>query len=209
MKKILSCLLVAILVFSLSAAVFADNFVSSVANAGATELASVADKDGNDVASLIVVTPKDQEDRLTADKQAVLDAAYDSLSNAKDLSAVNAELKEAAADLNVAVSDLFDISATEEVSFPLTLTLKNKNLDNFVAMLQYVDGAWQWVDAEVNGDEITFTVDSLGVFAVVVSVEEAASPDTGDSVPYGMIIGAVVLVGAAAWFFAKSRKVKA
>jgi len=149
------------------------------------------------------------ESRMGLPEQAVLDAAYDSLSNAKDLSAVNAELKEAAADLNVAVSDLFDISATEEVSFPLTLTLKNKNLDNFVAMLQYVDGAWQWVDAEVNGDEITFTVDSLGVFAVVVSVEEAASPDTGDSVPYGMIIGAVVLVGAAAWFFAKSRKVKA
>ena len=40
MKKIISCLLIVVLLCSLSVAAFADNFISSVANAGAPELAA-------------------------------------------------------------------------------------------------------------------------------------------------------------------------
>lgn len=211
MKKILSCLLVVMLLCSLSVAAFADNFVSSVANAGAPEVAEAAQADGSDGKALIDITPMDEKDTLPEDLQAQMDAAFDSLDKAADLTAVNAELKDAAGDQSIAVSDLFDIRVIEEgsVSFPLTITLKDKNLDNFVALLHYVDGAWQWVDAEVDGDSLTFTVDSLSPFAIIVAVDEATSAKTGDTVPYGFIIGAVVLAGAAAWFFAKSRKVKA
>ena len=211
MKKILSCLLVVMLLCSLSVAAFADNFVSSVANAGAPEVAEAAQADGTDGKALVGITPMDEEDKLPEELKAAMDAAFESLDKASDLGAVNAELKDAAADQSIAVSDLFDIRVLEEgtVSFPLTITLKDKNLDNFVALLHYVDGAWQWVDAEVDGDSLTFTVDSLSPFAIIVAVDEATSANTGDTVPYGFIIGAVVLVGAAAWFFAKSRKVKA
>lgn len=211
MKKILSCLLVVMLLCSLSVAAFADNFVSSVANAGAPEVAEAAQADGSDGKALIAVNPMDEKDKLSEAKQAEMDAAFDALDKAADLAAVNAELKAAAADQSIAVSDLFDISVHEEgtVSFPLTITLKDKNLDNFVALLHYVDGEFVWVDAEVDGDSLTFTVDSLSPFAIIVAVDEATSASTGDTVPYGFIIGAVVLAGAAAWFFAKSRKVKA
>ena len=211
MKKILSCLLVVMLLCSLSVAAFADNFVSSVANAGAPEVAEAAQSDGSDGKALIAITPMDEKDKLPEELKADMDAAFDSLDKAADLAAVNDELKAAAADQSIAVSDLFDIRVLEEgtVSFPLTITLKDKNLDNFVALLHYVDGAWQWVDAEVADGALTFTVDSLSPFAIIVAVDEATSANTGDTVPYGFIIGAVVLAGAAAWFFAKSRKVKA
>ena len=163
------------------------------------------------LAKLIVITPFEDKDKLSEAKQAEMDKAFESLDKAADLAAVNDELKAAAADQSVAVSDLLDISEAEEgtVSFPLKITLKDKNLDNFVALLHFVDGAWEWVDAEVEGDALTFTAESLSPFAIIVAVDEAASAKTGDSIPYGFIIGAVVLAGAAAWFFTKSRKVKA
>ena len=211
MKKIISCLLVVMLLCSLSVAAFADNFVSSVASAGAPEIAEATQADGSDVKSLIAITPYEDKDKLSEEKQAELDEAFDSLANAEDLAAVNDELKEAAGDQSVAVSDLFDISLTGEgeVSFPLTITLQDKNLDNFAALLHFVDGEWQWVDAEVDGEALTFAVDSLSPFAIIVAVDEASSAKTGDTVPYGFIIGAVVLAAGAAWFFAKSRKVTA
>ena len=207
MKKILSILLVAMLVFSLSAAAFADNFVSSVANAGAPEVAATTDADGNDVADAIEVVPNDEAEVLEEAEQKVMEEAYKSLDEAVNLVEVNKELKEAAGDKAVAVSDLFSVKATKEVKFPLELKLKNKNLDNFVGIMQYVDGEWVWVDAEVdeNGD-LVLTVDQLGVFAIITAVDESESPATGDTIPYGFILGAVVLAGAAAWFFAKSRK---
>lgn len=209
MKKILSCLLVVMLIFSLSAAAFADNFVNSVANAGAPEIAAATDADGNDTAAAIVITPNDEADTLEEAQQTELKSAFDSLSNAADLKELNNELKEAAGDRNIAISDLFEVTAKEEVKFPLTLTLVNKNLANFVGVIHFVDGQWVWVDSEVDGENVKVTVDSLGAFAIVVAVEEAASAQTGETVPYGFIIGAVVLAGAAAWFFAKSRKVEA
>ena len=209
MKKIVSVLLAVMLVFSLSAAAFADNFVSSVANAGAPELAAAVDADGNSVADAIAVVPNDEAKELEEAEQKAMEDAFNSLSGAANLGDLNAELKAAAGDKAVAVSDLFSIKAKGDVKFPVEITLKDKNLANFVGLMQFVDGAWKWVDAEVVNGELKFTADSLGVFAIIVAVDEAAAPATGESVPYGFIIGAVVLIGAAAWFFAKSRKVRA
>ena len=207
MKKILSCLLVVMLIFSLSAAAFADNFVNSVANAGAPELEEVTDADGNAVE--VAITPNDEAEELDDETKAEMEEAFKALSEAADLRELNESLKDAAGDKDIAISDLFDISATGEVKFPLTITLKNKNLDNFVGVLHCVDGEWVWVDSEVDGDSVKITVDSLSPFAIVVAVDEATSAQTGETVPYGYIIGAVVLAAAAAWFFAKSRKVNA
>ena len=209
MKKIFAILLAVILVCSLSATAFADNFVNSAANAGAPEVETVVDKDGKDVASVIGVTPITEKEELAEEEQKVLDEAFESLKEAENLAEVNDSLKEAAGDKDIAVSDLFNISAKEEVSFPLTLTLKNENLDNFVALLQYVDGEWNWVDAEVKDNQITFTVDQLGTFAIVVAAEPATSAQTGEPASIGLIAAAVVFAVAAGFFFTKSLKVKA
>ncbi len=185
-------------------------FVSSVASAGAPELESAA-SDGADIKTEIVITPYDKRSSLSSDNRAVLEKAYESLDKASDLTALNDELRAAAGDQGIAVSDLFYVSVSEgaNVKYPVSLQVKDKNLDNFVALLHFVDGEWQWVDAKVNGDILSFDTDSLGSFATIVGVDEAVSPRTGEEAPYGFIIGAVVLAGAAAWFLVKSRKVKA
>lgn len=209
MKKIFAILLAVVLVFSLSATAFADNFVNSAANAGAPAAASAADANGNDVASAIEITPLTDAEALDEAAQKELDDAYDSLKDAANLADVNEDLKEAAGDKDIAVSDLFDISAKSDVTFPLTLTLKSENLDNFIALLHFVDGEWQWVDAEVKDDELTFTVDSLSPFAIIVAAEPATSAQTGETASVGFIAAAVVLAVAAGYFFTKSRKVEA
>ena len=209
MKKVLSILLVVMLIVSLSAAAFADNFVSSVANAGAPELEESVDADGNNVDDALEVVPNDEAEKLEEAEQKDMEEAVKSLTDAKDLAAVNEDLKTAAAGRSIAISDVFTVKAKKDVKFPLTIKLKNQNLADFVGLMQFIDGKWVWIDATVDGDVLEFTVDSLGVFATVVAVDEAASPATGENVPYGFILGAVVLAGAAGWFFVKSRKVKA
>ena len=206
MKKVLSCLLAIMLLVS---SVYAANFVSSVANAGAPALAGATDADGNDASSSIVITPYDEKDSLPEDLQKSMDEAYDAISNADDLAALNDELKSAAGDNSIAVSDLFDIRPVGEVKFPVTVELENDNVDSFVALVHYVDGGFEWVDTEVKDGKISFKADSLSPFAVIVSVEEAASAKTGEAFPMGYVLGAVVLAGAAAWFFFKGRKVTA
>lgn len=186
-------------------------FISSVANAGAPELAGASQSDGTDVKTQIVITPYDKKGTLSQANRNILVKAYKSLNKATDLTALNDELKAAAGSQGIAVSDLFYVSTAKgaNVKYPVSIQMKDKNLDNFIALLHFVDGKWQWVDSEVEGDVLNFDADSLGAFATIVSVDEASSARTGDPVPYGFIIGAVVLAGAAAWFFVKSRKVKA
>ena len=161
------------------------------------------------LAVVLVFSAVTDAESLDEDTQKALDDAFDSLKDAANLADVNEDLKEAAGDKDIAVSDLFDISAKEDVSFPLTLTLKNDNLDNFVALLHFVDGEWEWVDAEVKDDELTFTVDSLSPFAIIVAAEPATSAQTGETASVGFIAAAVVLAVAAGFFFSKSRKVEA
>ena len=206
MKKVLSCLLVIML---LAGTVYADNFVNSVANAGAPKLAGATDADGGDAGAAIVITPYDEKDELPEALKKDMEDAFESLSEAGDLTALNDELKAAAADKNIAVSDLFDIRAVGEVKFPVTVELENENVDDFTALLHFADGKWEWVDTEVKDGKITFQADSLSPFAMIVAVEETTSAKTGESFPVGYVLGAVVLLGAAAWFFFKSRKVTA
>lgn len=208
MKKILSVLLAVLLLASISVAAYAENFVNSVENAGAPEIDAVADSEGNDVSALIKIVPYEQVDTLAEDDQTAMHAAYDSL-NAGKLADINADLAAAAGDKSIAVSDFFFLTSDEDVSFPLKVTLRNSNLADFVSLLQYVDGAWTWIDAEVDGDALTFSIESFGPFSIIVAGEPAASAPTGEATPVVFIAGAVVLAAAAAWFFMKSRKVEA
>ena len=210
MKKIISVLLIAMLLCSLSVSAFADNFVNSVVNAGDTQIAEIVDADGQNVAEAIeIVAVNEAEDKLEEEEQKTLDEAVETLKSAENLAEVNAELKEAAGDKSVVVSDIIYISPKAEVKFPLELKLENKNANDIIGILQYVDGEWVWVDFEVVDGKLVFTVDQLGVFAFIMAGEPATSAQTGESFPVVFAAAAAVLACAAAWFFAKSRKVTA
>ena len=94
-----------------------------------------------------------------------------------------------------------------------TLTSKDleyfDKLDSFVAVIRYIDGEWKMMKASLDGDKLNMTAEAEGTYATIVLAEDASSAKTGETVPYGFLLGAIVLAGASAWFFVKSRKVKA
>lgn len=220
MKKLLVFALVLVMVLALSATVLADSFVSSPSNDDTPTVgkfeASNADWDGK----IVVTSLKDSADN------AEMTAAYDSI---KEAAAVK-DLAPSLTEEGLAVSTLFDVSATKEGAGSVTVTLTSDKFENFVALLHYVDGKWTVVEnAKAEGKTLTFTVDSLSPFAVVVSTDadepstsepstsepstsapstgtSSESPETGDMVP-GMIIVLAVLSGVAGvCFFAKSKE---
>lgn len=185
-----------------------NKFVPSVSNSGAPRLSSATNKGGENVYGLFVITPYDRLETLPEDLQPQIKDAYASIRDASDVTELNEELKAAAGDKTVAVSDLFDIRAVGEVVYSARLVMDADDLTNFVGLLHFEDGEWFWVDTEVDGNELSFVVDSLSPFAIVVAVETQTSAQTGERVPVFFIAGAFALAAASAWFFYKSRKIK-
>ncbi len=146
MKKLLSCLLIALLLVSFSATAFASSPETPVA----PEVVAADDAAGEDVTNAIVITPYGKKDTLPTDAQEEMDEAYKALNEAEDIAELNDELKAAAGDAAVAVADLFYVSVEEgaEVSFPVDLTLTSKDLEyfdkleSFVGVIRFVDGEW-------------------------------------------------------------------
>lgn len=206
MKKILSFLLVVILLCSLPAAAFADNFVGKTANAGTPELENAEQLDGTDSGALVALTPYKEKDGLPDARRSRLADAYESLRSASSLADLNEKLD--AGKKNLAVSDLFELGAAGEEApgFPLKITVKDKNLGKFVALLRFADGEWQWVDAKVEDDSLSFTTESFSPYAVIVVANKFAPARSSGRVPYGTIIGAIFLGAAAVCFSVESRK---
>jgi LPXTG-motif cell wall-anchored protein len=203
MKKVLSCLFVVALLVALSTSALA---VSSVQNAGAPELISAVDANGNDISDKMIITPYDEDDTLPDEMKEDIEEAYALLQETEDLTTLSDAL---AGDRAVAISELFNIRFTEPVDFPVHVILRDLNLDNFAAFMFYNAGAFENLDSEIVNGNLESDISSEGTYAVFAFVDDAASPATGETVPYGTIIGAVILVGAAVWFFTKSRKVNA
>lgn len=194
MKKLLVFALVLAMVLAVPTAVLADAFVSSPSNVDAPTLGDVT-ASNKDWDGKIVVTSFADTDT------AEMTAAYDSIKAAASVNALNSALP---SDKELAVSTLFDVSATKEGMGTVTITLTSDKFENFVALLHFVDGKWEVVDnAKANDKTLTFSVDSLSPFAVVVSTKK--SPETGSSLPVGIIAFAVLFGAAGVCFLAKSR----
>ncbi|MBQ8868791.1 MAG: hypothetical protein IJ027_03620 [Oscillospiraceae bacterium] len=213
MKKIVSLILATVMVLSMTVAASAA-FVSSPSANAAPTLEEI--KEGKTEDLVIEITAYKDRENLDEKGKAAIEDSHNDIKTAAGLVALVPELKAVAEKAKVkvedlAVSDLFDISVTSgTLEDKITLVLGAETLKNFVALLHDKDGKWEVVEgAKVEGNKLTFSVNSLSPFAIVVNnSDDKDSPATGNPVDYGMIfvIGAVVFGGAAALCIARSKK---
>lgn len=202
MKKILVSLMAVVLVLSLSVSVFAAGaFLSSPSN-NHTTLEEYEFTDGCDAE--IIVTPYGERDTLDDDSRKTLEEAYDDIANNKNLGDIVEGLKDFAEKngkdvSSLAVSDLFNVSyegCDDHTDHEYTIKLKPELTENFVTVLQYVNGKWIIVEnAKVAGGYLTMSSKHYGPVAIVV---DAGTP-TGDSFPWiYVVMMAVSAVGLVA-----------
>lgn len=133
----------------------------------------------------LIVTPFSRVDELSDSKEQENRDAYNDIVNNND-SFAKAMAKLAAlkgVDVSdLAVSELFDVSyyetAGHEGHGAFTISVKAKNLNQFVGLLHCHNGEWTVVEgASAEGDVLTFTVDDLSPFAIVVDTNTNANPE--------------------------------
>lgn len=197
MKKVLAICLMMVMVVSMSVSVFAapGGFVSSPSGNPAPRIISF-DPENDQCTAELVITPYGDRHDLSDTLRTMLEKAYNEIVDSDDLTKLNAELANVAAEKNIegknlAVSDLFDIHVTgcdyhdEHVDFDIALAADT--LDHFVGLLHMnKNGEWELVaDARVtnNSEHLEFSVDSFSPFAIVVdtTVDGGDAPQTGDN----------------------------
>jgi hypothetical protein len=170
----------------------------------------------------VVITAYGDRNDLTAEQRQKLEEAYAMIVGAENLTTLNAGLATIAQQLGVnttdlAVSDLFDISATDcdgnhADHGMFDITLKAETLNNFVALLHYYNGEWRVIDnAEItnNGEYLEFTEKEFSPFAIVVSTADIEPQPASNN--FGWIIAiivAVIIILAFIWFLLFYRKKK-
>lgn len=186
MKKLFAIVLTLLIAAGACATVFATGgFVSSPSNNQAPVVVDFkTDLDG--CPAVIVCTAYADREELKEDTRAKLEDAYETIVNTVNLGVLNEDLEDVAAKLgakveNLAVSDMFDISAVgcdlHENHGRFEVTLKPTSLKNFVALIHYYKGEWRIIE-DVEFDEegnLVFEEDEFSPFAIVVDVGEEES----------------------------------
>lgn len=218
MKRIFSILMLALMLCTLSMTVFAagGNFVQSPSANLAPLLVTAVNKNTDCTASVRICAYVDRH-ILDSKSRATLEAAYASIAFTQDLSEACDDVVALADSMQVdvksfAASDLFDIyfyncsAHAEHGGF--TITIKPQSVENYVGMMHYVDGAWELVASTVNEQgEITFEVDSLSPFAILVHDGDANAQNLSWLwILLVILVVAGVTVGAVARAKAKKRK---
>ncbi len=177
MKKVLSCLLAILILASMTVPAFA---TSSVEQPGAPTIVpppptyippvekeepAVVDGNGDDITDITVITTETDIDTLGDEDKAEFEAGLAELAEL-DLEALLGEGKK------YAIAEVFFVSTTEEVVFPVTMRLKLNDAENFAALIHRVDGEWNAEETELKDDVLKTTVESLGIFAIVVFAAE-------------------------------------
>lgn len=197
MKKVLAICLMMVMVVSMSVTSFAapNGFVSSPSGNTEPRVVSFKPRDGGCTGVLDIV-PYSERDTLSDEHRKLIEKAYEEIVDTEDLTSLNTDLSEIAADKEIegddlAVSDLFDMVVTgcddHDGHIGFDIVLKANTLDKFAALLQMNEGGkWELVkDAKVtgNGEQLEFSVDILSPLAIVVDVGNSATdaPQTGDN----------------------------
>lgn len=192
------------MLMTMSVTVFAEpgHFLQSPSKNSAPVLIE-GTNESEDCTAEIVVTPYSERQTHDDEKRAEIEKAYNVIVTVDDLTSLNDDLadlvdeKEISSDV-LAVSDLFDVSFygceahAEHGSFRISLRVDT--LKGFVSLLHFKDDEWNLIEnATVEGDVLTFTVDDLSPFAIVVE----RAPQTGDEFN-GWIYIVLMIVSAAA-----------
>ncbi len=223
MKKLVTVCLSFIMILSMSLIVLAEpgSFLNSPSGNKAPRMRFWIDSELCE-AELVLTAYADRH-TLSDEKREALEAAYELIKNTTDLTTLNADLAALAAQLGIpgvelAVSDLFDISAygcdpeehdLENHGF-FHIELESDALRNFVGLLHFHNGEIKLVPgATVEGNVLSFKVDELSPFAVVVDTnpDRNNTPPTGDNTNLALY-GIIALVSGAAlvYCWSKSRK---
>ena len=207
MKRIVAVLVMVAMLFSITSVAFAaGSFVESPSKKRAPIVIDF--KTGSGCTGRLVITGYADRATLPTPVREALETAYTQIKNSKDVSALCAALAGVASNKNIkttslAVSELFDISVegcTEhENHHNFDITIAPESLVGFVGLMHFRNGAWELVtDAKVenNGEHLTFSVETLSPFAIVVNTEELVNPNpTGDTLTY--VLMAVAVLAAA------------
>ncbi len=225
MKKIISILLVVMLLASISVVSFAQSSPSQSTNPpvapGGGSTTPPANAGGNagyagagagagakEEEEGLIITPLADEKSLTEEEQASMDAAVAACEAIEDLKAEFEDIAAAAGDLEVRLGGAYYVTHSKGAAgFPATRIFEEDELENMIGVLFFAgpgaDSAPVFL--KLNGDKVTYPSEGTCFDVFVVPAESAG---TGETVPYALVIAAVVLAGAAGWFFASSRKVK-
>lgn len=220
MKKIITLLMVVVMVAISSISIFAapEGFVESP-KADTPSLDSFTNESVECLAE-IIITPFVRIDELEEVKEKENRDAYNEIIKNDDSFAK--ALAKLAASKNIpvselAVSELFDVSYKESGGHnehgAFTISIKAKNLDKFVGLMNRHTGEWVIINnAKVNGDILTFTVSELSPFAIIVDTEAGENvPGTEAPIPAHVWICAALAGVSFAMIIAvvfKSKKVK-
>lgn len=207
MKKLLTIGLTLILAVAMCVSAFAatGGFVSSPSGKSAPELVKYS-AENNDCKAKLVITSYSDRDTLPDDVREKLEKAYNTIIANTDITKLNSAIAELATKKNIpasdlAVSDLFDISyyncEDHEDHGYFDITFKAETLNNFVGLLHFNGEKWELITnakVEGNGEHLTFTVDDLSPFAIVVNTgaDNSDTPQTGDNT--NTIICVIVMV---------------
>ncbi len=209
MKKVLACILSLILVVALSVSVMATGFVKSPVLNDAPDIKDFETEipvEANCNYDLEITPYEDRAD-LTPEAKQEIEKAYEDVKANADLTKLVPDLTKVAEDKkieaeNLAVSQLFDISEKEcaihndhgTITIHLTADLKN-----FVALLHKTDAGWVVVSsAKVTGtDTVSFSVDELSPFAIVVDATEEKNASTGDNANLALYISLMAVSAVA------------
>lgn len=192
MKKFLFFLLTFAMIVTLGVTAFAEpgNFVTSPSKNKAPEIID-GTNDSHECTAKLVITAYADRHTLNDEKKAKIEYAYEVIVNADDITTFNVDFSDYVEKIGLtgdklAVSDLFDVSYygcdDHEYHGGFKISLRADTLSGFVGLLHLNGDEWDYVDnATVKDDVLTFYVEDLSPFAIVVETDKHVPPQTGDN----------------------------
>ncbi len=198
MKKISSIFFAIVMVFTMVTTAFAapGAFISSPSKNDNPVLVEWGNESDGCAAGVKITAYKDRDEASEYIRN-MLEKAYKIITECDDLTTLCKDFADYAEKLgltgkDLAVSDLFDLSYggcdAHDEHGKFTIKLTAKTLDNFVGLLHYNDGEWEFIEnAKVleDGETLEFVIDDFSPFAVVVNAGDApVSTDAEPSINY-------------------------